>query len=142
MQSTGTPLWSPSVGSGHRGAVGAVFRLGLVGFGNCDSRAPERTGSSSCGPRASVAPRHVGSSWTKNRTYVPCIGRRTPVHCIAREVLILIKIWHTKLIYKRLLLYIFSQFVLKINFSTWHLQIFILIIFIPLYYRSVEVAHV
>lgn len=76
MQSTGTPLWLPSVGSGHRGAVGAVFRLGLVGFGNCncDSRAPEHTGSSSCGPRASVAPRHVGSSGPRIEHMSPALA--------------------------------------------------------------------
>ena len=32
-----------------------------------------------------VAPRHVGSSQTKARTRVPCIGRQTPNHCATRE---------------------------------------------------------
>lgn len=83
-------------------------------------QAPEGTGpvvvahGSSCSAAC-------GSFWTKGRTHVPCTGRRTPVYCFAREVLILIKIWRTKLIYKRLLLYIFSQFVLKINLPTWYL---------------------
>ena len=33
-----------------------------------------------------VAPRHVGSSWTRARTRVPCIGRRILNHCATREV--------------------------------------------------------
>ena len=32
-----------------------------------------------------VAPRHVGSSWTRARTCVPCIGRRSLNHCATRE---------------------------------------------------------
>ena len=32
-----------------------------------------------------VAPRHVGSSQTRARTRVPCIGRQTPNHCSTRE---------------------------------------------------------
>ena len=34
-----------------------------------------------------VAPRHVGSSWTRARTRVPCIGRQTPNRCTTREAL-------------------------------------------------------
>ena len=33
-----------------------------------------------------VALRHVGSSWTWNRTYVSCIGRSILIHCTTREV--------------------------------------------------------
>ena len=51
--------------------------------------------SSSCGAQAQqlwrmglVAPRHVGSSWTRAQTHVPCISRRTPNHCATREVLL------------------------------------------------------
>ena len=33
-----------------------------------------------------VAPQHVGSSWTRARTYVPCIGRQILNHCATREV--------------------------------------------------------
>ena len=33
-----------------------------------------------------VAPRHVGSSPTRARTCVPCIGRRILNHCATREV--------------------------------------------------------
>ena len=32
-----------------------------------------------------VAPQHVGSSWTRARTRVPCIGRRILNHCATRE---------------------------------------------------------
>ena len=34
-----------------------------------------------------VAPQHVGSSGTRDRTHVPCIGRQIPNHCATREVL-------------------------------------------------------
>ena len=34
-----------------------------------------------------VAPRHVGSSRTRGRTCVPCIGRQILNHCTTREVL-------------------------------------------------------
>ena len=52
------------------------------------------TGFSSCGARAQqlwrtglVALRHVGSSRTRARTRVPCIGRRILNHCATREAL-------------------------------------------------------
>ena len=32
-----------------------------------------------------VAPRHVGSSWTRARIHVPCVGRRILNHCVTRE---------------------------------------------------------
>ena len=41
---------------------------------------------SSCGSRGPVAPRHVGSSQTRARTRVPCIGRQILNHCATREV--------------------------------------------------------
>ena len=47
---------------------------------------------SSCGawaqwlwPTGLVAPQHVGSSWTRDRTHVPCIGRRILIHWATRE---------------------------------------------------------
>ena len=40
---------------------------------------------SSCGSRAQSLPRHVGSSQTRARTHVPCIGRQIPNHCATRE---------------------------------------------------------
>ena len=58
------------------------------------STGARRTGCSSCGSwtlerRLSscglVAPRHVGSSWTRAQTRVPCIGRRILNDCATRE---------------------------------------------------------
>ena len=42
-----------------------------------------------------VAPRHVGSSWTRARTRVPCIGRWILNHCTTSEVprMLLLKIY-------------------------------------------------
>ena len=70
------------------------------------STGPRHAGFSSCGTWAQqlwltgsrvqaqqlwrtglVAPRHVGSSRTRARTRVPCIGRRIPNHCVTREAL-------------------------------------------------------
>ena len=67
------------------------------------STGSRRTGFSSCGMRAQqlrlagsraqtqqlwhtglVAPRHVGSSWTRNQTCDPCIGRRILNRCTTR----------------------------------------------------------
>ena len=36
---------------------------------------------SSCGSWGFVAPRYVGSSWTRGGTNVLCIGRQIPIHC-------------------------------------------------------------
>ena len=56
------------------------------------STSSRRAGFSSCGTGVQqlwrvglVAPRHVGSSWTRARTRVPCIGRRILNHCATRE---------------------------------------------------------
>ena len=35
----------------------------------------------------SAAPQHVGPSWTRARTHVPCIGRQILNHCTTREAL-------------------------------------------------------
>ena len=40
-----------------------------------------------------VAPQHVESSWTRDRTCVPCIGRRILIHCTTREVWTAALIW-------------------------------------------------
>ena len=37
-----------------------------------------------------VALRHVGSSWTRARTHVPCIGTRILNHCATREALTMV----------------------------------------------------
>ena len=57
------------------------------------SMGSRHAGFSSCSTRAQylwltglVAPRHVGSSQTRTRTRVPCIGRRILNHCATREV--------------------------------------------------------
>ena len=59
--------------------------------------APHHRGLSCCGAQAPdaqaqqlwltglVAPRHVGSSQTRARTSVPCIGRQILNHCATRE---------------------------------------------------------
>ena len=58
------------------------------------STGSRHTGFSRCGSRAQllwrmglVAPRHVGSSRTRARTRVPCIGRWILNHCATREAL-------------------------------------------------------
>ena len=55
-----------------------------VGFSSCGSRVPE-VRLSSC-VSGLVAPRHVGSSRTRARTRVPCIGRQILNHWTTREV--------------------------------------------------------
>ena len=62
------------------------------GFSCCGAQAVERTGFSRCGTWAQKlwltgldAPQHVGSSRTRARTRVPCIGRRILNHCTTRE---------------------------------------------------------
>ena len=40
-----------------------------------------------------VAPRHVGSSQTRDQTRVPCIGRQILNHCATREVPIPLEFW-------------------------------------------------
>ena len=40
-----------------------------------------------------VAPQHVESSWTRDRTCVPCIGRQILIHCTTREVWTAALIW-------------------------------------------------
>ena len=65
------------------------------GFSCCGARALGCTGFSSCGTQAQqlwhmglVAPWHVESSWTRDRTCVLCVGRWIINHCTTREVLI------------------------------------------------------
>ena len=72
------------------------------------STGSRHAGVSSCGTRAQqlwlvgsrvqaqqlwhtglVAPRHVGSSRTRARTRVPCVGRQVLNHCTTREALLL-----------------------------------------------------
>ena len=64
----------------HRGARACHHR----GLSCCGAEAPDAQAQQLwlTGP---VAPRHAGSSQTRARTRVPCIGRRTLNHCATRE---------------------------------------------------------
>ena len=70
-------LWS----TGSRGA----------GFSSCGTRAQElwlagfRAQAQELWLTGLAAPRHVGSSRSRARTRVPCIGRRILNHCVTRE---------------------------------------------------------
>ena len=80
---------SPREGSLQLRQVGATLHRG--------ARASHYRGLSCCGAQAPdvqaqqlwltglVAPRHVGSSQTRARTRVPCIGRQILNHCATRE---------------------------------------------------------
>ena len=84
-----------------------------AGFSTCGSRALQCR-LSSCGARALVAPRHVGSSRTRDRTRVPCIGRWILNHCTTREVR------HSN--FKRLIsldVWFETEFSFKISFGTF-----------------------
>ena len=69
----------------HRGARACHYR----GLSCCGAQVPDAQAQSLwlTGP---VAPRHVGSSQTRARTRVPCIGRQILNHCATREALDLI----------------------------------------------------
>ena len=66
-----------------------------VGFSSCSTQAQQLwlTGSRAQAQQlwrtGLAAPQHVGSSWTRARTPVPCIGRWVLNHCATREVPIL-----------------------------------------------------
>ena len=64
----------------HRGAWACHYR----GLSCCGAKAPDAQAQQLwlTGP---AAPRHVGSSQTRARTRVPCIGRQTLNHCATRE---------------------------------------------------------
>ena len=64
----------------HRGARASHRR----GLSCCGAQAPD-TQAQQLWPTGLVAPRHVGSSQTRARTRVPCIGRQTLNHCATRE---------------------------------------------------------
>ena len=66
----------------HRGARASHYR----GLSCCGAQAPDAQAQQLwlTGP---VAPRHVGSSRTRARTRVPCIGRPILNHCATREAL-------------------------------------------------------
>ena len=62
----------------------AVRRPLTVRTSRCGAQAPDAQAQQLrfTGP---AAPRHVGSSQTRARTRVPCIGRQTVNHCATRE---------------------------------------------------------
>ena len=72
---------------GERGPLLIAVRGPLtVAASHCGAQAPEAQAQQPwlTGP---VAPRHAGSSQTRARTRVPCIGRRILNHCATREAL-------------------------------------------------------
>ena len=72
LQCTGSPLqWLLSWCLSLRRQSKA---LGWLGCSSCGSQVLEH-GLSSCGAGASAVPRHVGSSWRRDRTCVLCIGK-------------------------------------------------------------------
>ena len=97
LQPAGAPLpcggWASHCGGFSRCRAQAV---GHTGFGSCSTGAKKLELPGSRAPRlgsaATVAPGlfavlHVGSSWTRDRTCVPCIGRWILIHCTIREFL-------------------------------------------------------
>ena len=54
------------------------------GLSRCGAQAPDAQ-AQQLWLRGLVAPRHVGSSQTRARTRVPCIGRQILNHCATRE---------------------------------------------------------
>ena len=61
-------------------------RLEAHGLSSCDLQAQECMGSSSCNSWALVAPQHVESSQTRDKTHVPYIGKQILIHCTMSEV--------------------------------------------------------
>ena len=73
---------------GKRGPLFIAVRGPLIiAASRCGTQAPDAQAQYLwlTGP---VAPRHVGSSQTRARTRVPCIGRQTLNHCATREALV------------------------------------------------------
>ena len=66
----------------HRGARASHYR----GLCCCGAQAPDAQ-AQYLWLTGLVAPRHVGSSQTRARTRVPCIGRQILNHCATREAL-------------------------------------------------------
>ena len=64
----------------HRGARASHHR----GLSCCGAQAPDAQ-AQQLWLTGLVAPRHVGSSQTRARTRVPCIGRQILNHCATRE---------------------------------------------------------
>ena len=76
----------------HRLQARGLQQLQHTGFNSCSTQAQQlwltgsRVQAQQLWHMGLVAPRHVGSSWTRARTRVPCIGRRILNHCATREI--------------------------------------------------------
>ena len=66
----------------HHGARDSQYR----GLSCCGAQAPDAQ-AQQLWLTSPAAPRHVGSSQTRARTHVPCVGRQTLNHCATREAL-------------------------------------------------------
>ena len=72
---------------GKRGPLFIAVRGPLtIAASRCGAQAPDAQ-AQQLWLTGLAAPRHVGSSQTRARTRVPCIGRQTPNHCTTREAL-------------------------------------------------------
>ena len=67
------------------GSSPAVVLRPLTAVAWCSTQAQALRAQSLWNP-VLVAPRHVESSRTRNRTCVPCVGRQVLFHCASREV--------------------------------------------------------
>ena len=80
-------LWQAGA-SHHRGARASHS----CGLSCCGAQAPD-VQAQQLWPTGPVAPWHVGSSQTRARTRVPCIGRQILNHCATREARIILFIY-------------------------------------------------
>ena len=80
MRQVGAPLCC-SAWLSHCGA----FLLRSTGSG-AQASVVTALGLSSCGCVGLVAPQHVGSLQTRDRTHVPCISKQILIRCTTREV--------------------------------------------------------
>ena len=78
----GSPQLRQAGATLHRGARASHYR----GLSRCRAQAPDAQ-AQQLWLTGLVAPRHAGSSQTRARTCVPCIGRQTLNHCATREAL-------------------------------------------------------
>ena len=72
-------LWQAGA-TPHHGAQASHHR----GLSCSGAQAPDAQ-AQQLWPTGPAAPRHVGSSQTRARTRVPCVGRQIPNHCVTRE---------------------------------------------------------
>ena len=97
----------------HRGVQASHYR----GLSRCGAQAPD-VQAQQLWLTGLVAPRHVGSSQTRARTHVPCIGRQILNHCATREALfsiLLISLYFSVIIAKDVLI-ILLCFLLNVGF--------------------------